>query len=170
MIRPTLIVGGAASGKSTYALERATACGANVLFVATCVPRDDEMRLKVARHREERPGSWTTVERERDLVGALTPGFDAAIVDCLTLFVSQMLVEGVSDSVIFDEISSLSAPSSYPIFLVTNEVGLGIVPEYPLARRFRELAGRCNRIVARAAHEVILMTAGIPMPIKKENA
>src|SRR5262249_28647921 len=100
----TLLTGGAASGKNTRALALAKALGSNILFVATCEPRDDEMRAKVARHRTERPATWTTIETSRDIGDALTAGFDGAVTDCLTLLVSQFLVDGWSDSDIFAEI------------------------------------------------------------------
>ena len=95
----TLITGGAGSGKSRYACERAAQCGENVLFVATCIPCDDEMRAKVARHRAERPSTWHTVEGTREIATVLTSEYDLAIIDCLTLLISQMLVDGVSDIV-----------------------------------------------------------------------
>lgn len=162
----TLITGGAASGKSRYACERAAACGPNVLFIATCSPRDDEMTAKVRRHRAERPGSWRTEERTRDVAGALTPACDAAIVDCLTLLVSQLLVDGVSEHEILSEVALLFEPPPCPLFVVTNEVGWGIVPESSLGRRFREVAGRVNGLAARQADEVILMVSGLPVRIK----
>lgn len=167
MSRITLITGGAASGKSRYACERAAACGPNVLFIATCVPRDDEMRAKVRRHRAERPAAWRTEERARDVAGALSPGYDAAVVDCLTLLVAQLLVEGVPESDIQTEVGSLFDPPPCPLFVVTNEVGWGIVPESALGRRFREVAGRVNGLAARRADEVVLMVSGLPVRIKE---
>lgn len=166
MSRVTLITGGAASGKSRYACERAGACGPNVIFIATCVPRDDEMREKVRRHREARPGTWRTEERARNVAGALSPACDAAIVDCLTLLVSQFLVEGAAERDILAEVESIFEPPPCPLFVVTNEVGWGIVPESPLGRRFRELAGRVNGLAARRADEVVLMVSGLPVRIK----
>ncbi len=169
MSRLTLITGGAASGKSRYACERAARCGSRILFVATCVPRDDEMRSKVARHQAERPGSWRTIECPRGLAEALSPEYDAAIVDCLTLLVSQLLVEGASEADILSEVSRLVETRPYPVFIVTNEVGWGIVPENGLARRFREIQGRVNRLAADRADEVVLLVAGIPVRIKGEE-
>ncbi len=168
MIR-TLITGGAGAGKSRYACERAARSGPKVLFVATCVPRDEEMRAKVERHRAERSRTWSTVERERGVAEAISPGFDAAVVDCLTLLVSQMLIEGVAESDILAEAATIFEAPPCPLFVVTNEVGWGIVPETPLGRRFRELAGRVNRVAAQQADEVVLMVAGIPVPIKGDT-
>lgn len=167
MSRITLITGGAASGKSRYACERAAAFGPNVLFIATCVPRDDEMRAKVRRHRAERPAAWRTEERTRDVARVLSPGYDAAVVDCLTLLVSQFLVEGFAEPDILAEVGSLFDPPPCPLFVVTNEVGWGIVPESELGRRFREVAGRVNGLAARRADEVVLMVSGLPVRIKE---
>ena len=162
----TLITGGAASGKSRYACERAARCGENVLFVATCVPGDDEMRAKVARHRAERPSTWRTVEGTREIAAVLAAEYDAAIIACLTLLISQMFVDGVSESEIDAEVTRIFDSPPCRLLVVTNEVGCGIVPENALARRFRELAGRLNRIAAECCDEVILMVCGVPVWVK----
>jgi len=169
MGRLTLVTGGAASGKSSHALKLASQCGERILFVATCVPRDDEMRNKVARHKAQRPASWTTVEATRRLADAFQADFDGAVVDCLTLLVSQLLIEDVADAEILGEIRGLcvaARQAAYPAVLVTNEVGQGVVPEHPLGRRFRELAGRSNQLAASMADDVELVVCGIPMRIK----
>jgi adenosylcobinamide kinase/adenosylcobinamide-phosphate guanylyltransferase len=168
MKRVTLITGGAASGKSRYACERAAEHGPRVLFIATCIPGDEEMRAKVGRHRAERPPGWRTEERSRGLAGALAPECDAAVVDCLTLLVAQMLLGGAAEREILDEVTSLVADPPCPLFVVTNEVGWGIVPEAALGRRFREVLGRANRIAAGRADEVVLMVSGLPVRIKGE--
>ncbi len=165
-MRRTLITGGAGAGKSRYACDRAARCGPKVLVVATCVPCDEEMRAKVERHRAARPAAWHTVERDRDVAAAITPDYDAAVVDCLTLLVSQMLEEEAAESDILAEVADIFDAPPCPLFVVTNEVGWGIVPENPLARRFRDLAGRVNRLAAERADEVILMVAGIPVPVR----
>ena len=165
----TLVTGGAASGKSTHALRLAAASGPRVLFVATCVARDNEMRAKVARHRAARPAGWPTVEAPRTVGQSLAPGHDGAIVDCLTLLGSQLLIEDFSDGDIQAEIDALCSAAkqaAYPVVLVTNEVGMGLVPETSLGRRFREVAGRANRLAAEQADTVELMVSGIPMRIK----
>lgn len=165
--RVVLITGGAAGGKSRYAVERAKKdFGPRVLFIATCDPRDDEeMRRKIARHRAERPAHWRTVETFRNVPEAYADGFDGAILDCLTLLVSQLLVAGARDEEIFESVSKLlDAP--FPLFLVTNEAGWGVVPDNDLARRFRETIGRANQIAARRADEVVLMVSGIPVHVK----
>lgn len=161
-----LITGGVAGGKSSYACRRVAALGPRVLFVATCVVEDDEMRAKVWRHRSARPSGWVTVETARDVASALRPGFDAAVVDCLTMLISRQLVDGVPDDGILSEIDRLLDPPPCPLFIVTNEVGWGIVPENALARRFRELQGRANVRAAERADTVVLMVAGQPVPVK----
>lgn len=168
-MRMTLITGGASSGKSTRALRLASAWGPKILFVATCVPRDDEMRAKVAAHQTQRPATWQTVETTRRLSETFRDGFDGAVVDCLTLLVSQLLVEQTPDTEVYQEIRNLceaARRARYPVAVVTNEVGCGVVPEHPLGRRFRELAGRCNQLAASLADEVELVISGIPLKVK----
>lgn len=147
----TLITGGAASGKSRYALERARGFE-KVLFIATCEPRDDEMRAKIDRHESERPAHWHTLEAWRDI--AVPPGYDAVILDCVTLLVSQCLLAGIEPKIPDADL------------IVTNEVGLGLVPDNPLGREFRELLGRVNQHLARRADEVVFMVSGLPVRIK----
>jgi adenosylcobinamide kinase/adenosylcobinamide-phosphate guanylyltransferase len=166
MRRVTLITGGAGSGKSRYACDCAAALGTNVLFVATCVPRDDEMRSKVAKHQAERPPAWTTIEATSRIADVFRPGHDAAVVDCLTLLVSQLMLDDAAESDILSEVARLCEAPTYPTFVVTNEVGCGIVPDNALARRFRELAGRANRVAAECAERVVFMVSGVPMTIK----
>ena len=169
-MRLTLITGGAASGKSKHALRRAEDFGSHILFVATCTPRDDEMRTKVARHQAERPATWRTVEAQRRVGEALASGYDGAVVDCLTLLISQLLIKEMSDDEIFAEVKSLCSAArqaAYPVIVVTNEVGCGVVPEHALGRRFREVAGRCNQLVAAAADEVEMVVCGVPWKVKE---
>jgi adenosylcobinamide kinase / adenosylcobinamide-phosphate guanylyltransferase len=163
----TLITGGASSGKSTYACRRAAESGARVLYVATCVAQDDAMRAKVKRHQDERPASWQTCERPRGIAAALDAGFDAAVVDCLTLLISQMLVEERPEAEILAEIEALAAARpGYPVYVVTNEVGAGVIPANELARRFAVLQGRANQLVAARADAVVWMVSGLPLALK----
>jgi adenosylcobinamide kinase / adenosylcobinamide-phosphate guanylyltransferase len=166
MSRVTLITGPVAAGKSRHACARAADCGSDVLFIATCEPRDEEMLAKVDRHRRERPPGWRTIERASNLASALAPGFHAAIVDCLTLFVSQKLLAGAPPEEIDRELDALLDAPPCPLFVVTNEVGWGVVPAHPLGRRFRDLLGRVNQRVARRADEVVLLVAGLPLFLK----
>jgi len=169
--RLTLITGGASSGKTRYALRSAAEHGKRVLFVATCEPRDAAMRAKVERHRAERPEHWTTAERSRAVAGALIPGFDAAIVDCVTLLLSQLLVSESEPALAQREIDALcAARPGYPVYIVTNEVGLGGTQANALARRFAELQGRANQQLAAACDRVVCLVSGLPLQLKPQRA
>ncbi len=162
-----MITGGASSGKSRYACRRAAESGARVLYLATCVAQDDAMREKVKRHQAERPASWQTCERARGVASGLVAGFDAAVVDCLTLLISQMLVEGRPESEMLAEVEALAAARpGYPVYVVTNEVGAGVIPANELARRFAVLQGRANQLVAERADAVVWMVSGLPVGVK----
>lgn len=172
----TLVLGGASSGKSRHALALARATGEAVVFVATCVPRDEEMRDKVERHRQERPSGWITLEHPADLALALDEHAgkaDAALVDCLTLYLSEALIKGeAQDSILkrVEQFCRYAQKSSIPIIVVSNEVGFGIVPETPLGRTFRDLAGSANQIAAQLAQNVWLVAAGIPLSLKSQSS
>jgi adenosylcobinamide kinase/adenosylcobinamide-phosphate guanylyltransferase len=174
MGRLIFVTGGARSGKSRYAVERAKRCGGKAAFVATCVPRDDEMRSRVEAHKSSRPADWTTLETETGLAAllrGLQGPYDAVIVDCLTLFVSNLLLAGRGESQITKEIQAvLDAVRVLPatVLMVSNEVGSGIVPDNELARRFRDAAGTANQMTAQQADEVIFMVSGIPLTVKKD--
>ena len=166
-----LIGGGARSGKSRFALEYAERHASAPVFLATCEPRDDEMRARIARHQTERSSLWKTVEEPLDLAGALrreASRHDLLLVDCLTLWLSNVLLDPGRDA--REELSRFSAFlkswSGPSLVLITNEVGQGIVPENALAREFRDLAGEMNQAVARAADEVYWMVFGVPMTVK----
>jgi adenosylcobinamide kinase / adenosylcobinamide-phosphate guanylyltransferase len=173
MSNTTLIIGGCRSGKSSYALclgEKTT--GQRKLFVATCQPHDDEMKDRVERHQQERGEHWKTVEAPVEIVDVIErSGLDADIIliDCLTLWVSNLMMTYDSNDDVIERISRLSdaiLSPPCPIILVTNEVGTGIVPENPLARRFRDLTGWCNQSIASRCTDVVWMVAGIPNSIK----
>ncbi|HRW50333.1 MAG: bifunctional adenosylcobinamide kinase/adenosylcobinamide-phosphate guanylyltransferase [Caldilinea sp.] len=176
----TLILGGARSGKSTYAEQQAAAAGGRVLYVATAEAWDDEMRARIAAHRAQRPATWRTVEAPRAVGAAaraaLDDGADVVLVDCLTLLASNVIIalpEGSDEraaSVALDqELDALLAAyeaSDAAWFVVSNEVGLGIVPAYPLGRVYRDALGRANQRMAALADRVIFMVAGLPMTVK----
>ncbi|MAF65982.1 MAG: bifunctional adenosylcobinamide kinase/adenosylcobinamide-phosphate guanylyltransferase [Planctomycetes bacterium] len=177
MGRITLITGGCRSGKSRYALLRAEQSHENRVYVATCPALDDEMEKRIARHQSERSGrGWTTLESPLSPASVLAKtGAASVIVDCLTLWVSNLLFDAeqhdrsLDESQITEHARQLVLAArrcKNDVFLVTNEVGWGIVPENQLARRFRDLAGRCNQQVAGDADDVILMVSGIAVPIK----
>lgn len=167
-----LVTGGSRSGKSRYALERLKGAK-HPLFVATGWAGDAEMAERIARHQAERGKEWDTVETRTQLAKALqsVSNHDAVLIDCLTLWVSNLMFEenlADSDTVLerTDEVISVARMLKIPVFFVTNEVGCGIVPEHETARRFRDWAGWVNQRVAMAADEVILCVSGIPVRIK----
>ncbi len=170
-----LVIGGCRSGKSRQAMVLAEAASRRRIFVATCVAEDREMAVRVARHQAERDASWQTVEEPADLVGVLDR-WDAAdrvmVVDCLTLWTSNLLGAGLADADIENRASELALrleKTRGSVILVTNETGAGIVPEHPLARRFRDLAGLVNQRIAAACGQVVWMVAGIPVTIKPDG-
>jgi len=168
----TLVLGGVRSGKSRYAqqlAERAT----HVTFVATAERRDDEeMHLKIERHRADRPSHWTTVEAPLHLAAAIAAAgrSGTVLVDCLTLFAANLLeAHAESEFALQAEIDSLcEALRAVPVtvILVSNEVGSGVVPAYVSGRRFRDLVGEINQRVAAVADTVVLMVAGLPLALK----
>jgi adenosylcobinamide kinase / adenosylcobinamide-phosphate guanylyltransferase len=160
-----LLIGGAGSGKSRLAARLADEAGAPVVFVATGEARDDEMSERIRRHRDDRPAGWVTVEEPVELRSALAavPESSTAIVDCLTLWVSNLMERGRSDEDVESLARGASAEASARAALtivVTNEVGAGIVPANPMARRYRDVLGRVNALWAEAADDVSLVVAG----------
>ncbi len=164
-----LIGGGARSGKSALALRLARARAAEVTFVATAQAFDDEMAARIARHREERDAAFRTVEEPLELGAVLRRETGVVLVDCLTLWLSNLLCRGDTDEAVlaaFDALEDALALRAAPAILVSNEVGLGIVPESALARRFRDLAGALHRRLAARADEVYLAAMGLVLRIK----
>lgn len=178
MAKIILITGGSRSGKSDYALRLAGAVPGRRAFVATCPPMDEEMRERIRKHQQARSESdWETIEETIDLRKAIekTCKYDVALVDCLTLWINNLIYETeqkqqkITEEIIIGLCGKLvEACREHPgdVILVTNEVGMGIVPDNPLARLFRDLAGRCNQIMAAAADEVILIVCGLPLKLK----
>lgn len=172
----TLVIGGCRSGKSRYALDAADAIGGDQkIFLATSVPRDAEMEKRVQTHQAERGPDWTTVEEPTEIhrvIETRSAGANVILVDCLTLWTTNLLMAGFVEAGIRDQVSMLTAAlagSQCPVFLVTNEVGYGIVPENSMARQFRDLAGMVNQRVADAADRVVLTVAGIDVQIKPKT-
>lgn len=163
-----LVTGGARSGKSTRAEARARAFPGKPVYVATAEALDAEMRERIAKHRARRGSAWLERETPLELVAALveTDGQGARLVDCLTLWLSNLMHaerDWEKEAMLLAE--TLGRQNS-PVVLVTNEVGLGIVPDNALARRFRDAAGILNQIVARVADEVEFVVAGLSMRVK----
>ncbi|HGY1171099.1 TPA: bifunctional adenosylcobinamide kinase/adenosylcobinamide-phosphate guanylyltransferase [Klebsiella aerogenes] len=178
-----LITGGARSGKSRHAESLLQSC-ASVLYIATSAVIDDEMAARIQHHRNSRPAHWRTAERSRDLAPLITPDNapdEAILLECVTTLVTNILfAEGgetdpdewdyaALERIVMQEITQLIAACRTcpaPVLLVTNEVGLGIVPDNRLARHFRDIAGRVNQMLAAAADEVWLVVSGIGVKIK----
>lgn len=169
----TLVTGGARSGKSDHALRLALADRAvSPVFVATAEPFDEEMRQRIARHRNERPREMPTIEAPIDLAGALRslPKHSGiAVVDCLTVWLGNLFHHLGADRSIYRPLEDLFLLLERPpcdLIIVTNEVGMGLVPETAAGRRFRDLAGGLNRRVAERADRVIFMVSGLPLQVK----
>jgi adenosylcobinamide kinase/adenosylcobinamide-phosphate guanylyltransferase len=177
--RLIFLLGGARSGKSTYAETWASEHGRRVLYVATAQAFDDEMRERIAHHRASRPPTWTTLEaplRTGDTIRAALDGHDTVLLDCLTVLsanVQLTLPHNASQdhvtAAILDEVEALLAAyasSDATWLIVSNEVGMGVVPPTRLGRFFRDALGRANQRVAQAADEVLLLVAGLPWRLK----
>ncbi|HYC59667.1 MAG TPA: bifunctional adenosylcobinamide kinase/adenosylcobinamide-phosphate guanylyltransferase [Thermoanaerobaculia bacterium] len=164
--RLILITGGARSGKSTKALSLAAPYSENI-FVATAQGLDDEMRARIDRHRVERGESWKTVEEPLDLARAMQvdPGA-VAVVDCMTLWLSNAMTANIDIDRALDDFISAARRRRATVIVVTNEVGMGIVPMYESARRFSDLAGMTNQRMAAAADEVWLVVCGLGIQLK----
>jgi adenosylcobinamide kinase/adenosylcobinamide-phosphate guanylyltransferase len=170
--RLTLVLGGARSGKSRYAEGLVEQAGGVCVYIATAQALDDEMRRRISAHRARRPAGWTTIEAPIDLAGALAglPSDRPVLVDCLTLWLSNVML--AERDVAADTAALLDAlrASAAPVVCVSNEVGLGIVPDNALARAFRDAQGTLNQRIAALADRVVLMTAGQPSLVKDDAA
>lgn len=189
MKKISLITGGARSGKSSFAEEKAIEYGENILYIATAIPFDHEMEDRIKRHKSSRPSNWQTWEGYRDLgkiIEEKSGQLDGILIDCITIMVTNIMLSHTDidfdnmeifeqekidkiEADIKQEIEALIKAmkiSECPIIIVTNEVGLGIVPENPLARVFRDFAGRANQMLGRAADEVYMAVCGVTMKIK----
>jgi len=175
------VTGGSRSGKSGYAQKRAEALPGPRAYLATCPIIDDEMAKRCRKHQEARSrASWDTIEEERDIAGILNAdrAHNVILVDCLTLWVNNLIYEAEQNGRMMTEedvtgkcLVLLAACATFAgtIIFVTNEVGMGIVPDNFLGRSFRDIAGRCNQIIAGSADEVILLVSGIPLYLKKRE-
>jgi adenosylcobinamide kinase/adenosylcobinamide-phosphate guanylyltransferase len=170
----TLIIGGARSGKSAFAC-RLAARHKKVAFIATGQPRDKEMKKRIRVHKSSRPETWATFEEPEQLetlLKKLKPGFDIILIDCLTLWVSNLLLKKTKETDILDTFRATLAllkKKKCPSVIVSNEVGLGLVPLTPLGRKFRDIAGRVNQCAAEMADDVFLTVSGIPVKIKRKT-
>lgn len=180
--RLTLILGGARSGKSSYAEQLAALRSDQVLYVATAQAWDEEMATRIANHRAQRPATWHTVEAAQQVGAALTstlptlPADAVILLDCLTLLASNVIIALPEDCSEAQATAALKAEVDALLqlyqmqerawIIVSNEVGLGVVPPYPLGRVYRDALGRANQQLAQAADDVLFMVAGLPMVVK----
>lgn len=171
----TFILGGARSGKSSYALKIAKDRPGKVAFIATCEAKDKEMKGRIAIHRTTRPSHWTTFEEPRNIdkrAGKISPSFKTVIIDCLTLWITNLMMENMTPASIEKkarQLVSIMKKMKADSIVVSNEVGLGIVPDNKLARDFRDIAGRVNQIIAGRSDKVYFMISGIPMKLTKNK-
>lgn len=164
-----LILGGARSGKSRYGQARIEAHSGPLTYIATAQAFDDEMAHRIAQHRADRGPRWRTMEAPIDLPGAIVAAQHeggALLVDCLTLWLSNLILADHDCIAAGDALCSAIEKCCVPIALIANEVGLGIVPDNALARRFRDEAGWLNQRIAKVAHEVVFVAAGLPLTLK----
>ena len=178
MGRIILVTGGARSGKSDFALQSSENLPGSHCFIATCPVVDEEMAERIEKHRQQRNVNiWETIEEPLNVGEVLAEGtHDVYLVDCLTLWINNLLEHCAARKIDCDE-SFIGAATERmlravevidaTVTFVTNEVGMGIVPDNALARRYRDLVGLCNRLVAEAASEVILISCGLPIYLKK---
>lgn len=179
------ITGGARSGKSNFAEQKAEQFGDKVLYVATAKRIDQEMEQRIARHRLRRPAGWETFEGYKDLdceLESIISEKNAVLLDCITILITNLMleesfdwdslsrerVEEIENTILHqvERLISLAKMSAVPFVLVANEVGLGLVPPTAMGRDFRDIAGRMNQLIARTADEVYFCVSGIPMKIK----
>jgi adenosylcobinamide kinase / adenosylcobinamide-phosphate guanylyltransferase len=168
----TLVLGGARSGKSAFAERLVGDSGLARIYLATATAGDDEMRSRIAHHRERRGDGWVTIEEPLALVDALTREAThgrAVLVDCLTLWLSNLMFAGRDCEVEAARLTRFIGVAKQPIVLASNEVGLGLVPETPLGRNFRDAQGRLNQLVAAVVPNVVFIAAGLPLWLKRSS-
>lgn len=177
----TLILGGARSGKSDYAEKLAATMGQNILYIATAEAKDEEMTARIEAHRLARPAKWQTLEAPYNVGAALATidtHPDAILLDCMTLLVSNIALAMESEpqttieTAVQNEIEAIIAARNrfdVPMIIVSNEVGLGLVPSYPIGRVYRDVLGWANQNLAALADRVLFMVAGLPMTVKDQN-
>ena len=166
--RTTLVLGGARSGKSAYAERLVTALPPPWLYCATAQALDGEMRERIVHHRARRGAGWETAEEPLELAALLEGPACPILVDCLTLWLSNLMLAARDIEAETAKLIAAVQAARAPIVFVSNEVGLGIVPDNALAREFRDRAGRLNQAVAAIANRVVFMAAGLPMVLKDE--
>ncbi|HLX98718.1 MAG TPA: bifunctional adenosylcobinamide kinase/adenosylcobinamide-phosphate guanylyltransferase [Roseiarcus sp.] len=172
-IRSLFVLGGARSGKSAYAQRLAEASCAERLYLATATPADEDMAARIARHQADRGQGWTTLEEPLELAPALQAearGGRVVVVDCLTLWLSNLMLAGRDPAPAVMSLAQAIAALAGPAILISNEVGMGVVPDHRLGREFRDWQGRANQEIARACDAAILVVAGLPLQLKPPAA
>ena len=167
--RTLLVLGGARSGKSAYAQKLAEAYGPELLYLATAARGDEEMAARIARHRADRGQGWTTFEEPIEVSAALLARAQPSrvvVVDCLTLWLSNLMLAGRNPGPALTALADAMGRLTGPAILVSNEVGMGVVPDHKLGREFRDWQGRVNREIAAACDVVIFVAAGLPIQLK----
>jgi adenosylcobinamide kinase/adenosylcobinamide-phosphate guanylyltransferase len=168
-LRSLLVIGGARSGKSAYAQSLAEAYGSERLYLATGAPGDEEMAARIARHHADRGEGWTTLEEPLEIAAALVKHAQAGkvvVVDCLTLWLSNLMLAGRDPGSAVTALSDAVKALAGPAILVSNEIGMGLVPDHKLGREFRDWQGRLNREIGAACDGVIFVAAGLPLQLK----
>lgn len=184
MTKLTFILGGARSGKSSYAQKLAEESGKSVTFIATAQAWDDEMKARIQKHREDRPSKWQTLEIQKNisaylLQNPLSNPTEIYLLDCVTLLASNIFMQFIEDDLVNEakvkpaleheigELIQYIREHNQEWIIVSNEVGLGLVPPYQMGRVYRDLLGWANQRLAKEADEVLFMVAGIPMKVKR---
>jgi adenosylcobinamide kinase / adenosylcobinamide-phosphate guanylyltransferase len=168
-MRSLLVLGGARSGKSAYAQRLAEAYGSNRLYLATAAAGDEEMAARIARHQADRGEGWATIEEPLEIATALRTHARAGrvvVVDCLTLWLSNLMLAGRDPGSATTDLAGAIRSLAGPAILVSNEVGMGLVPDNKLGREFRDWQGRVNREIGAACEAVIFVAAGLPLQLK----
>ena len=168
-VRSALILGGARSGKSAYAQSLAEGYSPERLYLATATPGDDEMAARIARHQADRGHGWTALEEPLEVAAALLKHARAGrvvVVDCLTLWLTNLMLAGRDPGPAVTTLAEAIRALAGPVVLVSNEVGMGIVPDHKLGREFRDWQGRANREIGAACDAVIFIAAGLPLQLK----
>jgi len=173
--RKILVIGGARSGKSNYAQSLAKSLGQNVLFIATSEPLDNEMKTRIKQHKRNRPRTWTTLELSHDIAGSFSMynNSEVILIDCITLLVANIIGDrpepNQAEAQVLQETNSIINMMNMltaHFIIISNEVGLGIVPDNKLARIYRDLLGKVNQLLAQNVDEVYFMVAGLSLRIK----
>ena len=164
----TLVLGGAASGKSKYAESIIRQSGKNPVYLATSQPFDDEMQAKVTAHRQQRGDGWDTIEEPINISKVLDSVNEtqAVLIDCATLWLGNLMHYDHDTDAAFDDLVAACRRCAAPVVIVSNELGMGLVPETSMGRKFRNLHGKMNQQIAAAADTVLFVAAGLPMTLK----